>query len=30
MIDASMQGRGYGSEALDQVIRYIRTKRAGR
>ena len=29
MIDASMQGRGYGSEALDQVIEYIRTKPFG-
>ena len=29
MIDESMQGRGYGSEALDLVIRYIRTKPFG-
>ncbi len=29
MIDESMQGRGYGSEALDQVIDYIRTKPFG-
>ena len=29
MIDASMQGRGYGGEALDQVIAYIRTKPFG-
>ena len=29
MIDESMQGRGYGKEALDQVIDYIRTKPFG-
>ena len=29
MIDASKQGRGYGSAALDQVIDYIRTKPFG-
>lgn len=29
MIDESEQGRGYGSEALDQVIEYIRTKPFG-
>ncbi len=29
MIDKSMQGRGYGSEALDRVIDYIRTKPFG-
>ena len=29
MIDASMQGRGYGSAALDLVIDYIRTKPFG-
>ena len=29
MIDASMQGRGYGSTALDRVIEYIRTKPFG-
>ena len=29
MIDESMQGRGYGSEALDQVLSYIRTKPFG-
>ncbi|MBR1585634.1 MAG: GNAT family N-acetyltransferase [Clostridia bacterium] len=29
MIDASMQGRGYGSAALDRVIDYIRTKPLG-
>jgi Acetyltransferases, including N-acetylases of ribosomal proteins len=29
MIDASMQGRGYGSQALDQVIAYISTKPFG-
>lgn len=29
MIDASMQGRGYGGEALDRVIDYIRTKPFG-
>ena len=29
MIDESMQGRGYGGDALDQVIRYIRTKPFG-
>ena len=29
MIDESIQGRGYGSEALDQVIAYIRTKPFG-
>ncbi len=29
MIDASMQGRGYGGEALDRVIEYIRTKPFG-
>ena len=29
MIDESMQGCGYGSEALDKVIDYIRTKPFG-
>ena len=29
MIDASAQGRGYGGAALDEVIRYIRTKPFG-
>ena len=29
MIDESKQGRGYGSEALDKVIDYIRTKPFG-
>ena len=29
MIDESMQGRGYGREALDRVIDYIRTKPFG-
>lgn len=29
MIDVSEQGRGYGSEALDRVIDYIRTKPFG-
>lgn len=29
MIDASEQGRGYGSEALDRVIAYSRTKPFG-
>ena len=29
MIDESMQGKGYGSEALDKVIEYIRTKPFG-
>ncbi len=29
MIDESMQGRGYGREALKQVIDYIRTKPFG-
>ena len=29
MIDASVQGRGYGSAALDRVIAYIRTKPFG-
>ena len=29
MIDRSMQGRGYGSAALDRVIDYIRTKPFG-
>ena len=29
MIDESMQGRGYGSKALDQVMEYIRTKPFG-
>ena len=29
MIDESMQGRGYGSAALDKVIEYIRTKPFG-
>ena len=29
MIDASMQGRGIGSDALDRVIEYIRTKPFG-
>ena len=29
MIDASVQGRGYGSEALDRVLEYIRTKPFG-
>ena len=26
MIDESMQGRGYGSAALDRVLDYVRTK----
>ena len=29
MIDGSAQGRGYGSEALDRVIEYIKTKPFG-
>ena len=29
MIDASRQGRGYGGDALDRVIEYIRTKPFG-
>lgn len=29
MIDRSMQGRGYGGEALDRVLEYIRTKPFG-
>ena len=29
MIDESMQGRGYGGEALDQVLAYIRMKPFG-
>ena len=29
MIDESMQGRGYGGAALDQIISYIRTKPFG-
>ena len=29
MIDVSMQGRGYGSKALDRVLEYIRTKPFG-
>ena len=29
MIDESVQGRGYGGEALDRVIEYIRTKPFG-
>ena len=29
MIDESMQGRGYGGEALDRVIAYIKTKPFG-
>ena len=29
MIDESVQGRGYGSAALDQVMGYIRTKPFG-
>ena len=29
MIDESMQGKGYGREALDRVIEYIRTKPFG-
>ena len=29
MIDESAQGRGYGGEALDRVIEYIRTKPFG-
>ena len=29
MIDAGEQGRGYGSDALDQVLAYIRTKPFG-
>ena len=29
MIDESMQGHGYGREALDQVIAYIKTKPFG-
>ncbi|MCR4691421.1 MAG: GNAT family N-acetyltransferase [Lachnospiraceae bacterium] len=29
MIDESMQGHGYGSEALDRVIDYIKTKPFG-
>ena len=30
MIDESMQGRGFGGEALDRVLDYIRTKPFGR
>ena len=29
MIDESMQGKGYGSDALDRVIEFIRTKPFG-
>ncbi len=29
MIDASVQGRGYGSDALDRVLDYIRTRPFG-
>ena len=29
MIDESVQGRGYGSDAMDRVIEYIRTKPFG-
>ena len=29
MIEESMQGRGYGGEALDRVLEYIRTKPFG-
>ena len=29
MIDASMQGKGYGNDALDRVLEYIRTKPFG-
>ncbi len=29
MIDESMQGKGYGSKALDRVIEYIKTKPFG-
>ena len=29
MIDESMQGHGYGNEALDQVLAYIKTKPFG-
>ncbi len=29
MIDGSLQGRGYGGEALDRVLDYIRTKPFG-
>ncbi|MDI9590204.1 MAG: GNAT family N-acetyltransferase [Acidobacteriota bacterium] len=29
VVDESMQGRGYGGEALDRVIEYIRTKPLG-
>lgn len=29
MIDESVQGKGYGTEALDRVIEYIRTKPFG-
>ena len=29
MIDESMQGRGYGGQALDRVLAYIRTKPFG-
>ena len=29
MIDESMQGRGYGNEALGRVIEYIKTKPLG-
>ncbi len=29
MIDESMQGRGYGSKALDRVMEYIKTKPFG-
>ena len=30
MIDVSEQGRGYGGEALDEVLKYIRTKPFGK
>lgn len=29
MIDKSVQGKGYGSDALDKIIDYIRTKPFG-
>ena len=29
MIDASMQGRGFGADAIDRVLEYIRTKPFG-
>ena len=29
MIDASEQGRGFGSDALDRVLEYVRTKPFG-